>query len=50
MSAYAGTESILKGYLAHKKRQPPRALQYDYAYGPTVILGGWLFLMSEILL
>ena len=21
---------------------------YDFAYGPTVVLGGWLFLMSEV--
>ena len=33
-----------------KKRQPPRTLQYDYAYGPTAVLRGWLFLMSEVCL
>ena len=40
----------LQGYLAHKKHPPPRTLQWDYTYGPMVILGGVLFLMSEVLL
>ena len=40
--------SLLQGYLAHKKPQPPRNLQYDYAYGPTAVLGGGRFLMSEV--
>ena len=38
----------VQGYLAHKKRQPPRTLQYDYAYGRTVVLVGLLFLLSEV--
>ena len=30
----------IQGYLAHKKRQLPKTLQYDYAYGPPVVLEG----------
>ena len=30
----------LQGYLSHKKERPHRALQWDYAYGPVVVLGG----------
>ena len=30
----------VQGYLAHKKRPPPRTLQKAYAQGPTVVLGG----------
>ena len=29
----------VRGYLAHKKQRPRRALQYDSAYGPMVVLG-----------
>ena len=29
-----------KGYLAHEKHSPPRTLQWDHAYGPTMVLGG----------
>ena len=31
-------------------RPPPpgRTLQWPYAWGPMVILGGWVFLMSEV--
>ena len=29
-----------QGYLAHNKPRPPRILQQDYAWGPTVVLGG----------
>ena len=28
----------IQGYLAHSKPHPPRTLQKDYAYGPTVDL------------
>ena len=38
--------SFLQGYLAHKKMRQPRTLQY--AWGPMVVLGGGLFLMSEV--
>ena len=33
----------LQGYLAHKKTPSRRTLQYAYAYGPVVVLGGWVF-------
>ena len=36
-----------KGYLDQKKLRPPWTLQWDYAWGPMVVLGG-LFLMSEV--
>ena len=39
---------VPQGHLAHKKEPPPRTLQYDYAQGPMVVLGGGLFLMSEV--
>ena len=35
-------------YLAHKKTPHPSNLEYDYAYGPTVALGGGLFLMGQV--
>ena len=38
----------LQGYLAHKQPPPPRTLQQDYAEGPTEVLGGGCFLMSEV--
>ena len=38
----------LQGYLAHKKMPPPRTLQEAYAWGPTVVLGGGRFLVSEV--
>ena len=37
-----------QGYLAHKKAPPPRNLQKAYAYGPTVLVGGGAFLISEV--
>ena len=37
----------LQGYLAHKKMHPRWTLQKGYAWGPTVVLGGWRFVMSE---
>ena len=37
-----------RGCLAHKKLRPFRTLQWDYAYGLTVVLGGGRFLMSEV--
>ena len=40
--------STVQRSLAHMKHRPPRALQQDYAYDPTVFLGGGLFLMSEV--
>jgi hypothetical protein len=30
----------VQGYLAHKNLLPPRTIQYDYAEGPMVVLGG----------
>ena len=39
---------LLQGCLAHEKLLPPRALQYAYAYGPVVVLGGMKFLESEV--
>ena len=30
--------SVLQGYLAYKKRPPPRTLQQAYSRGPTVVL------------
>jgi len=42
------TPSALQGCLAHKKPPHPRTLQWDYAYAPVVVLGGALFLMSEV--
>ena len=36
------------GYLAQKKQHPRRTLQQEYASGPIMVLGGWLFLMSEV--
>ena len=38
----------LQGYLAHHQLPPLRTLRYDYAEGPMVVLGGALFLMSEV--
>ena len=37
-----------QGYLAHNNPTPPRTLQYPYAYGPMVILWGWVFCMSKV--
>jgi hypothetical protein len=37
-----------QGYLAHQKPTPPRTLQQDHAYGPTAVLGGRRFLVSEV--
>jgi len=36
-----------KGVLAHKKTQPPRTLEWDYALGPMVVPGGWRFLIKR---
>ena len=30
----------VQGYLAHEKTPRPRNLQWDYSYGPKVVLGG----------
>ena len=38
----------IQGYLSHKKPHPPRTLREDSAYGPTAVLGGLRFLMSEV--
>ena len=38
----------VQGSLAHKKMAAPRTLQQAYAYGPKAVLGGWLFLVSEV--
>ena len=39
---------VLQGYVAQKNPPPLRTLQYPYAWGPMVILGGWVFLVREI--
>ena len=44
----AAGRAPLQGYLAPEKQPPRRTLQKPYAYGPMVILGGWVFLMSEV--
>ena len=41
-------KGCIQGYLAHKKLLPPGTIQQDYAQGPTVVLGGGVFLMSEV--
>ena len=38
----------LQGYLAYQKPPPRRTLQWDYAQGPTVVLGWGRILMSEV--
>ena len=38
----------IQGYLADKKRRPPRTLQQDFSWGPMVALGGGLFLMNQV--
>jgi len=38
----------LHEYLAHKKPRSPRTLQWDYAYAPTAVLGGWGVVVSEM--
>ena len=38
----------MQGYLAQKKPPPRRTLQWPYAQGPMVVLGGWVFLVSEL--
>ena len=40
----------VQGYLARKKQPPRGSLQQPYASGPMTILGGWVLLMSEVLL
>ena len=40
--------TLVQGYLARKKHPPRRTLQQPYAYGPMVIPGGWVFLMSKV--
>jgi len=41
----------VQGYLAHKKPHHPRTLNWAYAQGPMVVLGGGgLVLMSEVTL
>ena len=32
----------------HQKQPPLRTLQYGYTWGPIEVLGGGLFLMSEV--
>ena len=39
---------LLKGYLTDEKHSPRRTLQLPYGQGPLVILGGWVFLTSEV--
>ena len=38
-SRQAMDRPTVQGYLAHKKMQPPRTLQYGYALGPMMVLG-----------
>jgi hypothetical protein len=40
--------ALVQECLAHKNPTPPWNLQKPYAQGPTAILGGWVFLMSEV--
>ena len=40
--------TFMQEYLAHKKTHPSRILPYAYAKGPTVVLRGGHFLMSEV--
>jgi len=37
------TDKLVQGYLVDKKTPAPRTLQQGYAYGPMVVLDGWLF-------
>ena len=41
-------QAEVQGYLAHKKLSPPRTLQWAYAQGPTVVIWGGHFIMSEV--
>ena len=34
------TGTDVQGYLAHKKERPPGTLQWEYAEGPMVVIGG----------
>ena len=45
-----GFQGQLQGYPAHEKHPPRGTLQQSYAWVPVVILGGWVFLMSKVLL
>ena len=47
-SGHSNPLNGIQGYLAHKKPHPPRTLQSAYISGPLVVLGGGLFLMSEV--
>jgi len=49
-SSWTRSAQELQGCLAHKKAPPPacRTLQLVYAQGPTVIIGGGQFFMSEV--
>ena len=38
----------LQGYLTYKNPPPPRTLPQAYASGFRGVLGGWVFLMSEV--
>ena len=38
----------VQGYLVHETPPPRRTLQWPYAQGPVVVLGRWVFLMSEV--
>ena len=44
--AYRRVDGV-QGNLTHDKQQPHRTLQQPYAQGPMVILGWWVFFMSE---
>ena len=54
MAMYSTLTSInqptfpMKEYLAHKKHLSRRTLKQPYAQGPLMILGWWVFLMSEV--
>ena len=38
----------IQGYLAHEKHNPRGTIQQAYAWGPMMILGGWVFHMSKV--
>ena len=43
-----GCDAAQEWYLSHKEIPPRRTLQWPCAWGPMVILGGWVFLMREV--
>ena len=47
-SAVAAMQVRYRGTSLIKKHPPPRTLQWDYTWGPMVVLVGGLFLMIEV--